>query len=240
MGSWQLDGVGIRLEWRWHSRCAHFPTQKSVSERKAKRLRDAKIGEPLAPSNIVFQSDCRSSKSQSPVAGFPRRRKCLLKGCGNWFRPELPLARYCGHPCRAAARRWTRWWAAWRYRRTEHGRQCRREQCRRRRERLRQRRNEALSEPDSPRQAEPPACEGHHKDADRKKIPCRRPGCYRRFTVSRRSPHQRFCNGFCRKALRRVIQREQRWLNRWRRILEPLSSLVQRTSGSRQIKRPVL
>jgi hypothetical protein len=37
-----------------------------------------------------------------------------------------------------------------------------------------------------------------------------------------------------------VIQREQRWLNRWRRILEPLSSLVRRTSGSRQVKRPVL
>ena len=188
----------------------------------------------------MFQSDCRSPKSQSPGAGFPRRRECLLKGCGNWFRPERPLARYCGQLCRAAARRWTRWWAAWRYRHTEHGRQCRREQCRRRRERLRQRRDEALSEPDLPQPAELPACEGHHEGDDRKKIPCRRPGCYRRFAVSRRSPHQRFCNGFCRKALRRVIQREQRWLNRWRRILEPLSSLVQRTSGSRQIKRPVL
>jgi hypothetical protein len=184
----------------------------------------------------VFQSDCRSPRSQSPVAGFPRRRECLLKGCGKWFRPERPLARYCGQPCRAAARRWTRWWAAWRYRRSERGRQCRREQCQRRRERLRQQRDES----DSLQQPSPPACEGHHKGDNRKKIPCRRPGCYRRFAVSRRSPHQRFCNGFCRKALRRVIQREQRWLSRWRRILEPLSSLVQRTSGSRQVKRPVL
>ncbi len=214
-------------------------TKKRLGAR-TNRLRDAKIGEPWAPNNIVFQSDCRSPKSQSPAAGFPRRRECLLKGCGNWFRPECPLARYCGQACRAAARHWTRWRAARRYRRTEHGRQRRCEQCRRRRERQRQRRDEALSEADSSGQPAPATCEGHHKGEDPKKIPCRRPGCYRRFAVGRRSPQQRFCNAFCCKALRRVIQREQRWLNRWRRMLQPLSSLVQRTRGSRQVKPPVL
>lgn len=189
---------------------------------------------------MVLQSDCRSPRSQAAVAGFPRRRECLLKGCGRWFRPVCPLTRYCGQSCRAAAKRWTRWRAAWRYRRSEGGRQRRRQQCQRRRERLRQQRDEAFSDPDSPRQAEPPPCEGHHKGDDREKIPCRRPGCYRRFAISRRSPHQRFCNGVCRNALRRVIQREQRWRNRWRRLLRRLSFLLPQTSGRRQVKRPVL
>jgi hypothetical protein len=34
----------------------------------------------------------------------PRRRVCLLKGCGQVFRPEQPMARYCSEACRKQAR----------------------------------------------------------------------------------------------------------------------------------------
>ena len=66
----------------------------------------------------------------------PRARRCLLKGCQQWFEPPCPQARYCGDACRQAAARWRGWKSRQRYRQTEGGRACRREQSRRRRARL--------------------------------------------------------------------------------------------------------
>lgn len=54
--------------------------------------------------------------------------------------------------------------------------------------------------------------EGYHKDESREKTGCGRPGCYKRFTPPPRSPLQKFCCSRCRKALRTVVLREQRWL----------------------------
>jgi hypothetical protein len=53
-------------------------------------------------------------------------------------------------------------------------------------------------------------------------LPCSRPGCYVFFLPSVRGPDQKFCSDLCRKALRRVRQREARLRYRRRRGIRPL------------------
>ena len=137
----------------------------------------------------------------------PRRRRCLLKGCEAWFRSLYHSARYCSEGCRCAARRWSQWRANRRYRHTEQGQACRRQQCRRRRERCRQRQRSTSVEEARPN-------EGYQEAAWRGKTSCSRPGCYECFATSMRSPQQKFCSRLCRQALRRVIEREARWRRR--------------------------
>ena len=55
---------------------------------------------------------------------------------------------------------------------------------------------------------------GNRKESAHEKCACHRPGCYRRFTPPLQSPLKKFCNARCRKALRRVILRERKWLAR--------------------------
>ena len=153
--------------------------------------------------------------SQLVKQAWPRRRRCLLKGCEAWFRSLSPSARYCSDGCRQSARRWSQWRANRRYRQSEQGQACRRQQCRRRRERCRQRQRSASV-------AEARVCEGYQEAASREKTSCSRPGCYECFATNRRSPQQKFCSRLCRQALRRVLERESRW---WRRLAERLQSL---------------
>ena len=80
---------------------------------------------------------------------------------------------YCSKACSKAARRWTRWQAAQRYRASEKGKERRRQQSYRYRERVRQRQQAA--------QEQSAACEGHQEAASSEKIPCSRPGCYELF-----------------------------------------------------------
>jgi hypothetical protein len=148
-----------------------------------------------------------------------RCRQCLLKGCTRWFRPSRPQTRYCSAGCRAAARRWRRWQASRRYRGSASGQERRREQSRRYRTRVQERQRQqaaqlTCAEPgagsEGPRPAKnPEAVAG---------VPCQRPGCYVLFVVTSRSPEQHFCSRSCRKALRRVRQREARWRARRRRL----------------------
>lgn len=65
----------------------------------------------------------------------PRRRTCLLKGCGRVYPPDHPLQRYCSPACRQQAKKWYRWKAQQKYRTSESGKTKRKEQCRRRRRR---------------------------------------------------------------------------------------------------------
>ncbi len=92
--------------------------------------------------------DCLTSAKNQPPARIlrwkrrarrPRRRVCLLKGCGRIFRPQQPLARYCSEACRAEARRWRQWKARRRYRQSSNGKQKRQAQSRRYREHRRER-----------------------------------------------------------------------------------------------------
>ena len=68
-----------------------------------------------------------------------RRRRCLLKDCGQWFQPTHPQCRYCSAACREAARRWRRWHAQQTYRASDHGREHRQQQARRYRRRCQER-----------------------------------------------------------------------------------------------------
>jgi len=153
---------------------------------------------------VLVQHDGSSARGQVP--GHCRSRICLLKGCEERFLPSHPLSRYCSDDCRQAARRWSRWRAACRYRASERGKECRRRQAIRYRERLRERQTDA--------EESSAAGEGHHEAEDSEKLPCSRPGCYERFTASLRSPLKKFCSSLCRKALRRVREREARWRRR--------------------------
>jgi hypothetical protein len=69
----------------------------------------------------------------------PRMRRCLLKGCEQWFHPRRARQRYCSAECRQAARQWSRWKAQQSYRATAVGKEKRNGQSRRYRERLRNR-----------------------------------------------------------------------------------------------------
>jgi hypothetical protein len=191
------------------------------------------------------QSPLVSSQGQPP--GFltgsrrwhPGCRRCLLKGCERWFLPDRPQARFCSPACQDAARRWRRWRAAQRYRATTHGKQHRSDQARRYRSR-RQRRSTGTEPPPPPPQVEPepplvmaqspattdppttlpPAGEGQRPDRNPEQCsgrPCDRPGCYDLFLPTPRSPLQHFCSCSCRRALRRVQQREARLRQRRRR-----------------------
>ena len=94
---------------------------------------------------------------ENQVAGRRRRRRrrlrprrCLLKGCPQWFQPRQALQRYCSESCRAEARRWAQWKAQQRYRETAAGQEKRNGQSRRYRERVKRReaaQPEAVTEP---------------------------------------------------------------------------------------------
>ena len=86
-----------------------------------------------------LHDDRRSSPRQGSSRG-PRRRRCLLKGCEQFFKPEYAQSRYCSAACQDAADRWRHWHANQTWRKTERGCECRRQQSCRYRERVRQRR----------------------------------------------------------------------------------------------------
>lgn len=165
----------------------------------------------MGPTQRPPKQDSVQGAGPSCCSPRPRRRLCLLKGCEQPFEPSHPQARYCSADCRTAARRWRRWHACRTYRASEEGQARRCQQSRRYRERLRDQRSEppgpASGEAGEPREGQRPAW-----------IPqescCARPGCYERFMRCCRSPLQIFCGWLCRKALRRVRQREARWRRR--------------------------
>ena len=150
------------------------------------------------------QDLCKRPGFQVPAVRRARVRLCLLKGCEREFVPDDPLSRYCGVGCSGEARRWSQREANRRYRASEGGRRCRREQACRYRQRVKERARCAAAAAEA-------ACEGYQKGPAEKKFCCQRPGCYEHFSVSSRSPLQKFCSFLCRLALRRVLVRERRW-----------------------------
>lgn len=172
------------------------------------------------------------SETPRPSQRAGRLRRCLLKGCEQWFRPAHPSCRYCSAACRQAARQWRRWRAQQKYRASAHGRQRRQGQARRYRQRCRSRL--AWRRPRTRARAagvaavlDParPAREGKRwaeKSAAVPRCPCDRPGCYVLFPAGPPGSLRRFCCVLCRRALRRVLDREARRRRRRRRgLLEP-------------------
>ena len=89
---------------------------------------------PTPPKNQDIRRTPRSEGRQRR-ARRPRSRVCLLKGCGQIFRPQQPMTRYCSDVCREKARQWRRWKARQRYRHSPNGKQKRQAQSRRYRQR---------------------------------------------------------------------------------------------------------
>ena len=87
----------------------------------------------------------RGTRQYQRRARCPRRRVCLLKGCGKFFRPQQPMARYCSEECREEARRWRQWKARQRYRRSAKGKQKRRAQSHRYRARRKEQKAQKIA-----------------------------------------------------------------------------------------------
>jgi hypothetical protein len=163
--------------------------------------------------------------------GRCRERRCLLKGCERTFRPDHPQARYCSEACRRGAARWRRWRSARKYRESDSGKSRRREQSRRYRERCAARWESEEDVPGPGGEVEEPGpgavqlevaegCEGQRPATNSENCcgqACKRPGCYEVFVLRPGVPQQCYCSSDCRKALRRVEDREGHWQARRRR-----------------------
>ncbi len=160
---------------------------------------------PLAPKeDYSSPAERQAFKLSTRRGGSPRQRKCLLKGCEKWFRPDKAQERYCSDSCVDSARVWSVRKARREYRASERGKEKRREQSRRRRQRQEESRSVSA--------VLARVITGDCRDSFL--WWCDRPGCYERFCHTRRSPLQRFCARSCRRAVERVVEREKKWKKR--------------------------
>lgn len=169
------------------------------------------------------------TQGPNATAGAFRCRRCLLKGCEQFYRPTHPQSRYCGDACRREARRWRRHQASRTWRASEPGKARRREQSRRYRRRI-----PLVVLPESYFSAEPalpesppqpitiPVPERREGQRPASKSEdflfrwCKRPGCYTVFPVRSAFSPKRFCSSGCRRAFRNVLDREARYRHRGR------------------------
>jgi hypothetical protein len=136
----------------------------------------------------------------------PRLRVCFRKGCGRWYTPRRWNQRYCQDPeCLRAVRRWQARQRQRRRRASPQGRQQHRHA-------ERARRLEANIRGQTLTKRLTDGARGHagEKSSD---IFCGRTGCYEPLRVSLRTPAS-YCGPACRTAVRRVRDRERKWLSR--------------------------
>ena len=152
-----------------------------------------------------------NNDGKSTTAGCLPPRLCLRKNCGNRFRPVRWNQRYCQQAhCLREVRRWQ---AAKRQRRCRQSPQQRQQHA----QAERQRRNRKKQQTSSQNTAAQQPASGSDRAWSRRNNSfedfCDRPGCYE----SRRSSSRvtaRYCSDDCRQALRRVTDRERKWLRR--------------------------
>jgi hypothetical protein len=153
---------------------------------------------------------CRHHKPNGRQRGSPRRpraRLCLRKGCGRRYQPRRWNQRYCQDPeCLRLVRRW----------------QAARRQARRRQDEAvqsqhakaqRARRRRVPSPPQPPQKPNLAAARGHAAKIFSPTPLCDRPGCHEPPLQSGRH-HACYCCPACRQAVRRVLDRERKWLRR--------------------------
>jgi len=140
-----------------------------------------------------------------------RPRICLRKECGSRYHPTQWNQRYCQQPdCLRQVRRWQAAKRQRDHRRLPANRKRHAEaEAQRRRDRAaRQARQDPVA-----------VEETVHQDgawSRSKTIPaefCDRPGCYEPLPGDSRAP-TRYCGADCRQAVRRVVDRERKWLTR--------------------------
>jgi hypothetical protein len=136
----------------------------------------------------------------------PRPRVCLRKGCGRRYTPRRWNQRYCQDPeCLREVRRWQARQRQRRHRASPQGRQ-------RHRQAERARRLEAKARGQTSAVRSPHGARGHAGE-NSPEVFCGRTGCYESPRVSLRTPAC-YCTAVCRTAVRRVRDRERKWLSR--------------------------
>jgi hypothetical protein len=91
------------------------------------------------PENLTRPRKRQGAGRRKRRARRPRQRHCLLKGCEQEFHPRQASQRYCSEGCQRKARKWSRWKAQQKYRRTAGGKRKRNGQSQRYRERAKAR-----------------------------------------------------------------------------------------------------
>lgn len=141
----------------------------------------------------------------------PRRRRCLNKLCERPFTAGVWNQRYCQDPsCLREVERWLARKRKERERETEAGREANREATRRCREKAKARQAAPAESAGNPATLpeEGPGC-SHAATGP----VCDRPGCFQ-ARPSRGLIPIRYCGTGCRRAIRRVLDRERKWLLR--------------------------
>ena len=159
----------------------------------------------------------------------PRPRLCLRKGCGRRYRPQRWNQRYCqDDECLRLVRRW----------------QARRRQSERRQDNVvkaehaaaeRARRERAAVPPQAPPEPVVAAARGHAAEIFPATPVCARPGCFAPPLKSGRSQAS-YCCQACREAVRRVMDREHKWL--WRGTFQGRCARKAEYQAARAGRRP--
>lgn len=167
---------------------------------------------------------CQDSSKAGPSASSRRLgwRICLRKGCARKYRARQWNQRYCQEPeCRKEVRRWQ---ARKRQRQRRAAPEGRKSHAAA--ERARRRRSAGQRKPPSPDPCPSIATATSLGAWSRSKTSlCDRPGCYEPPRDSRRAPSA-YCSDACRACVRRVKDRERKWLVRntkagqWKRRME--------------------
>lgn len=166
------------------------------------------LGRPRREQNLPLghlqHNHCRAFSTSGYRLGL---RVCLRCGCGRTFRARRWNQLYCQDAeCRRLLRRWQ---AAKRQQQRRQRPEVRQAQAEAERKRRTARRAAAAQ-----KQAAPDADRGAWSRGKNISAPfCDRPGCYDAVRSSCRCP-ARYCGDDCREAVRRVRDRERKWLNR--------------------------
>jgi len=148
----------------------------------------------------------RTTRSPTTRRRRPRPRVCLRKGCGRWYMPRRWNQRYCQDPeCLRLVRCWQSARRQRRRRRSREVRKQHRESERARRQQAKLNNHKALERSGS-------RARGHAGRAFSGTL-CSRPGCHEPPRKSLRTPAC-YCSEACRTAVRRVRDRERKWLSR--------------------------
>jgi hypothetical protein len=160
----------------------------------------------MGPEHLTTEREASASGSRWG------RRKCLRKGCQREFRPRQWNQRYCREP--ECLREVKRWQAAKRQRQrraTAEGRQRHAEEERQRRKRDSAPAGGPANEPVGVDTADALAWSRSAKNLP--EIFCDRPGCYEPPRPSAPATAH-YCSDACREAMRRVRDRERKYLAR--------------------------
>lgn len=180
-------------------------------------------GEKTAPvGQIQHTPDCCQAASGCQ-SSWKARRGCLRKGCGREFQPRRWNQRYCQDPsCLRLVRRWQAAKRQQRRRQSAEHRQQHRDAQRQFRQRAREKKKtlQPTAAAGSPaHSAVPmptPVCvrrRAWSRSNGTTPSFCDRPGCYDAVRASSRWL-TRYCGDECAQAMRRVLDRERKWLRR--------------------------